>query len=107
MYNREVFLETEVSKATSGQNAKEFSGVHCLHISVLSEAVCTVLIGVENREEAPIHVERLVVEPLEDFPIHVGFQGVLCVVGPDYGVGEGGGGGGIVCGGCSGRGSFY
>lgn len=65
------------------------------------------LVRVENREEAAVHVECLVVEPLEDFAVHVGLESVLCVVSPDYGVGEGGGGSGVVGGGRGGRGGFY
>lgn len=107
MHNGEVFLEAEVAEATSRQNAEELDGVHCLHVPVLSEAVSTVLIRVEYRGKAAIHVEGLVIEPLEDLPVDVGFQGVLCMVGSGYGVGEGGGGSGVVHGGGGGGGGLY
>ena len=66
-----------------GQNAEEFGGVHGLHVLELREAVLPELIGVEKGGEAAVHVEGLVVEPLEDFAVHVGFECIFCVVWSD------------------------
>lgn len=108
MHNGEILLETKVSEATSRQDGEEFDGVHGLHVSVLSEAVSTVLVRVENGGEAPVHVECLVVEALEDLAVDVGLKGILSVAGSGYGVGEGGGGGGggVVGGGSGGGGGL-
>lgn len=71
MNNGEILFRAEFAKVACGQDAEEFNGVHRFHVAILSEAVATELIGVEERGEAAVHVKRLVVETLEYFTVHV------------------------------------
>lgn len=87
MDNGKVLLGTEFAKMTCWQDSKKLSWIHGLHVTVLSEAIAAKLVGVEERGEASVHVESLVVKPLEDFPGYVGFKGILGMVSRDNGCG--------------------
>lgn len=87
MDNGKVLLGTEFAKVTCWQDSKKLGRIHGLHVAVLSEAITAKLVRVEEGGEAAIHVESLVVEPLEDFPGNVGVKGILGMVSRDNGRG--------------------
>lgn len=65
MNNGQVLLGAELAEVTRGQHPEKLGGVHGLHVAVLGEALSPELVRVDQRREASVHVERLVVEALE------------------------------------------
>ena len=82
-----VLRGAESAKMACWQDSKELSRIHGLHVSELGEAITAKLIRVEEGGEAAIHVESLVVEPLEDFLGDVGFNGIFGMVRGHHGIG--------------------
>lgn len=93
---RQEFLEAEAPEAAGWEYPQELHRIHGFHVAVLRETLAPVLVRVEEGGEAAVHVECLVVEPLEHLAVHVRLQCVLCVVGPDN----------RVCGAATERGGF-
>lgn len=66
MNDRQVLGVAKLPELTRGQDPEQLGGVHGLEVPVPREAVAAVLVRVEQRGEAAVHVEGLVVEALEE-----------------------------------------
>lgn len=81
MNNGQVLLGAELAEGTVRHDPEKLGGVHSPHVAVLGEAVAAILFWVEEGREAAVHVEGLVVKPLENFLANVRLKGVFCMVG--------------------------
>ncbi|KAK8513276.1 hypothetical protein V6N12_052474 [Hibiscus sabdariffa] len=67
MDDGKVLLGEELAEIARRQYPEKFNRVHRFHVTVLSETLPMVLIGIKQGREVVIHVECLVVEPLKYF----------------------------------------